>query len=137
MLRGDFVAAKNRRLQAQQVGEHDGVVHPQRESLHQRARLGLDMAQMLAGQLQRCFEGPLSLAFVEGLLSDWQPEHWTAGERARLRVLVCERAFESGGGLSMDATTGAPPTLLSIVEKLKDQMPKRTDPVPAPVSSDE
>ncbi len=50
---------------------------------------------------------------------------------------IAERAFESGGGLSVDTATGAPPTLLSIVEKLKGQMPKRTDPVPAPVSSDE
>jgi hypothetical protein len=51
---------------------------------------------MLAGQLQRCFEGALTLSFVEGLLSDWQPENWTAGERARARVLICERAFEAG-----------------------------------------
>lgn len=45
---------------------------------------------------------------------------------------IAQRAFESGGGLSADAKTGAPPTFLSIVEKLKGQLPSRTDTVPAP-----
>ncbi|WP_249157806.1 patatin-like phospholipase family protein [Bradyrhizobium sp. KB893862 SZCCT0404] len=45
---------------------------------------------------------------------------------------IAQRAFESGGGLSADAKTGAPPTFLSIVEKLKGQLPGRTDSVPAP-----
>jgi hypothetical protein len=67
-----------------------------RLTLHLRARDGLDFGLMIAGQLQRCFEGALSLAFVEGFLADWQPENWTVGERARLRILACERAFEAG-----------------------------------------
>jgi hypothetical protein len=45
---------------------------------------------------------------------------------------IAQRAFESGGGLSVDPTTGAPPTFLSIVEKLKGQLPGCTDSVPAP-----
>ncbi|MBB4371713.1 hypothetical protein GGD63_004514 [Bradyrhizobium sp. cir1] len=36
---------------------------------------------------------------------------------------IAERAFESGGGLSVDARTGASPTFLSIVEKLKASPP--------------
>jgi len=35
---------------------------------------------------------------------------------------IAERAFESGGGLSVDAATGAHPTFLSIVQKLKGQI---------------
>jgi hypothetical protein len=67
-----------------------------RLSLAQRANTGLDLGQMIAGQLQRCFEGKLSFAFVEGLLDNWQPENWTTGEQTRLRILACERAFEAG-----------------------------------------
>ncbi|MCP3369991.1 hypothetical protein [Bradyrhizobium cajani] len=32
---------------------------------------------------------------------------------------IAERAFEAGGGLSVDAKTGAPPTFLSIIKNLK------------------
>ncbi|WP_342732784.1 hypothetical protein [Bradyrhizobium sp. B117] len=40
---------------------------------------------------------------------------------------IAERAFASGGGLSATATTGAPPTFLSIVEKLKGDIRKGQD----------
>jgi hypothetical protein len=66
-----------------------------RLAIHLRANAGLDLGQMIAGQVQRCLEGPLSLAFVEGLLAEWQPPDWLQ-QRARVRVLVCERAFEAG-----------------------------------------
>jgi hypothetical protein len=67
-----------------------------RLALDRRAAEGPDLGQMIAGQMQRCFEGPLSLSFVEGLLGGWRPVHWTEAEWARTRVLVCERAFEAG-----------------------------------------
>jgi hypothetical protein len=76
------------------VMRHLGAIW--RLALQQRARAGLDLGQMIAGQLQRCFEGTLSLAFVEALIADWQPDNWATGESARLRILVCERAFEAG-----------------------------------------
>jgi len=44
---------------------------------------------------------------------------------------IAGRAFELGGGLAVDAKTKMPPTFLSIVEKLKTQMPGCTDSVPA------
>jgi hypothetical protein len=66
-----------------------------RLAVHSRANAGLDLGQMIAGQVQRCFEGPLSLAFVEGMLAAWAPPSW-AKQKARIRVLVCERAFEAG-----------------------------------------
>src|SRR5262249_3570671 len=47
-------------------------------------------------QLVRCFEGNLTLAYAEQFLGDWDVTWWTAGVRARLRVLLCDRAFEAG-----------------------------------------
>jgi hypothetical protein len=41
---------------------------------------------------------------------------------------IADRAFKSGGGLAVDATTKAPPTFLSIVKKLKSQMPAEATP---------
>lgn len=43
---------------------------------------------------------------------------------------IAERAFECGEGLSVDAKTGAPPTFLSIVEKLKASPPSPPPPPP-------
>ena len=40
--------------------------------------------------------GRLSLRFAEALLAEWQTSWWTAGNLARLRVLLCDRAFEAG-----------------------------------------
>jgi hypothetical protein len=50
----------------------------------------------LVDVLGRCFAGQLPLAVAEHLLGCWEPEWWTAGLRARLRVLLCDRAFEVG-----------------------------------------
>jgi hypothetical protein len=66
-----------------------------RLAIHLRANTGLDLGQMIAGQMQRCFEGPLSLQFVEELLGEWEPHGWEK-QKARVRALVCERAFEAG-----------------------------------------
>jgi len=41
---------------------------------------------------------------------------------------IAECAFESGGGLATDATSGPPPTFLSIVEKLKETVKKELEP---------
>jgi hypothetical protein len=43
---------------------------------------------------------------------------------------IADRAFKSGDGLAVDAATGAPPTFLSIVQKLKSQMPADATPAP-------
>lgn len=42
---------------------------------------------------------------------------------------IAERAFETGGGLAVDAATGAAPTFLSIVKKLKSKIPPEGKPV--------
>jgi len=55
-----------------------------------------DAALLLAGEVGQCLDGKLPIAFAEGLLSQLDAAWWTPGERARLRVLACDRAFEAG-----------------------------------------
>lgn len=57
--------------------------------------LGSDAAVLLARQISRCLEGALPLAFAEQVVSGLD-KSWSIGQRARLRILVCERAFEAG-----------------------------------------
>jgi hypothetical protein len=57
---------------------------------------GADPVPMVARQLARCFEGKLPLAVAERLLADWRADWWTKGNLARLRILLCDRAFAAG-----------------------------------------
>jgi uncharacterized C2H2 Zn-finger protein len=61
---------------------------------------GADPVPLVVDLLARCFEGRLSLSFAEHLLAGWQTDAsstwWTPGNRVRLRVLLCDRAFEAG-----------------------------------------
>jgi hypothetical protein len=61
---------------------------------------GEDPVPLLVARLARCAlfaeGGRLPLAFAEGLLAGWQAGWWTPGHRARLRILLCDRAFEAG-----------------------------------------
>lgn len=57
---------------------------------------GADPVPLVVDLLARCFEGRLSLQFAEHLLAGWQSRWWTIGDRIRLRVLLCDRAFEAG-----------------------------------------
>jgi hypothetical protein len=60
------------------------------------AEAGADPVPLALGPLARCFQGRLPLAFAEDLLDDWRTDWWTRGTRARLRILLCDRAFEAG-----------------------------------------
>jgi hypothetical protein len=60
------------------------------------AAAGADPAPLVADLLARCFEGRAPLAFAEHLLARWRSAYWTRGNLARLRVLLCDRAFEAG-----------------------------------------
>jgi hypothetical protein len=51
---------------------------------------------LIVDVLARCFEGRLALRFADHLLADWQSSWWTPGDLIRLRVLLCDRAFEAG-----------------------------------------
>lgn len=60
------------------------------------ARGGADAVALVVEQVGRCLDGTLSLGFAERLLSDWQADWWTRENLARLRVLLCDQAFEAG-----------------------------------------
>ncbi len=57
---------------------------------------GADPIPLVVDQLSLCFEGKLPLLYAERLLDGWESPWWTAGNLARLRVLLCDRAFEVG-----------------------------------------
>jgi hypothetical protein len=68
----------------------------ERLAIEDAAAAGQDPVPLTTEQVGRCFEGKLPLTFAEGLLADWVSDWWTRGNRARLRVLLCDRAFEAG-----------------------------------------
>ena len=57
---------------------------------------GADPVPLVVEQVARCFQGRLPLTYAETLLTDWCSNMWTRGARVRLRVLLCDRAFEAG-----------------------------------------
>ncbi len=81
---------------------HMGIAPPghlaalHRLAIEDAVTRGVDPVPRLVELLARCFEGRLSLRFAEHLLAGWQSSWWTAGDRIRLRVLLCDRAFEVG-----------------------------------------
>jgi hypothetical protein len=73
---------------------HRGAVW--RLAIEDAARLDADPVPLLVTQVGRFFDGELPIAFVDGLLHDWQNNGWDEVDRARLRVLLAEQAFEAG-----------------------------------------
>ena len=67
-----------------------------RLAVEEAASRGADPIPLVADQLARCFQGRLPLAYAETLLTDWRSDVWSRGARVRLRVLLCDRAFEAG-----------------------------------------
>jgi hypothetical protein len=67
-----------------------------RLTIEDMARADLDPVPVVVGQLGRCFDGKLPFTYAGQLLDRWQAPWWTAGALARLRVLLCDRAFEAG-----------------------------------------
>jgi hypothetical protein len=59
-------------------------------------RLGRDPIPLLADEVAAGLTGELPLAYAEQLLEAWPGEARDQGQRARLRVLLCARAFEFG-----------------------------------------
>lgn len=57
---------------------------------------GRDPVPAVAAHVARCFEGKLPLTVAERLLGDWRADWWTEGNLARLRILLCDRAFAAG-----------------------------------------
>jgi hypothetical protein len=67
-----------------------------RLAIEDAAAAGDDPMPLIAGQVGRCFHGRLPLAFAEHLLDGWGGDWWTRGNVVRLRVLLCDQAFEAG-----------------------------------------
>lgn len=60
------------------------------------ARTGGDAVRIVAAEAARCFTGALPLAYADELLAGCLGDGWAAGHLNRLRVLLCEQAFEAG-----------------------------------------
>jgi uncharacterized C2H2 Zn-finger protein len=67
-----------------------------RLALEDAARSGRDFVRLVAAQVRRGFEAELPLAYAEHLLAEWESDHWTGVNLTRLRVLLCDAAFEAG-----------------------------------------
>ena len=75
---------------------HLGGLLPAREQPERQAEGKTRWAVGALGWGTACFEGSSPLAFAQQLLNNWKSEWWTPGNLARLRILLCDRAFESG-----------------------------------------
>ncbi len=82
----------------------------QRLVIADAAWLGIDPVPRVADLAAKCFDGALPIAFAEALFRDWEGPFWTRGNLARLRALLCDRAFEAGFevGTLLDAGRTAP-----------------------------
>lgn len=60
------------------------------------AAMDIDPVHLVVGQIGRCLDGAMPLIFAERFLAEWESDWWTPGNLARLRVLLCDRAFEGG-----------------------------------------
>src|SRR5262249_38702265 len=67
-----------------------------RLAIHAWASTGGDPIPPIVAELAQSLEGRLPLACAEALLADWQAPWWTAGNRKRLRALLCDQAFGAG-----------------------------------------
>jgi hypothetical protein len=64
------------------------------------AALGEDPLPALCQEVTRSFTRELPLSYAQHLLEGWKGNWWTEGNKARLRVLLCDQAFEAGLELS-------------------------------------
>jgi hypothetical protein len=57
---------------------------------------GLDPVPAVARAVGRCFAGKPPMSYAQRLLAEWEGSWWTTANLARLRILLCDRAFEAG-----------------------------------------
>jgi hypothetical protein len=83
-------------------------------------RQGKDRVQLVVAEVRRCFGGKLPLAYAEGVLAGLDADGWRGGDLARLRVLLCDVAFEAGFELRdlIEAAETAPS--LGLVLQIED-----------------
>jgi hypothetical protein len=81
------------------------------------ASSGEDPLPPLSQEVARCFTGELPLAYAQWLLEGWKGAWWTCGNQARLRVLLCDQAFEAGLELSdLIQAAGQVPPLAAVLD---------------------
>jgi hypothetical protein len=85
--------AANEVLQGREVGPLAAL---KRLGVNDAVRAGSDPVPLVLEELDYCLKGKLPLAYGEALLTDWETDWWTTGNLARLKVLLCDRAFEAG-----------------------------------------
>ena len=68
----------------------------QRLAVADAVAAGHDAVPLVVDQVKHCFHGRLPLTFAQVLLAEWEGSWWTPGNLARLRVLLCDSAFEAG-----------------------------------------
>src|SRR5262249_38427243 len=83
--------AANEVLQGREVGPLAAL---KRLGVNDAVRAGSDPIPLVLEELDFCLKGKLPLAYGEALLTDWETDWWTTGNLARLKVLLCDRAFE-------------------------------------------
>lgn len=71
---------------------------------------GQDPVPLVVRHLTRCFQGTLPLSFAQHLLENWAADWWNRVNLTRLRILICDRAFEAGYEVQslLDAGQNAP-----------------------------
>ncbi len=74
------------------------------------ASVGDDPIPLVVEQLAQCFEGKVPMVYAERLLADWEADWWSKENLARLRILLCDRAYEAGFEVQnlLDAGHSAP-----------------------------
>jgi hypothetical protein len=74
------------------------------------ASVGDDPIPLVVEQLAQCFEGRVPMVYAERLLADWEADWWSKENLARLRILLCDRAYEAGFEVQnlLDAGHSAP-----------------------------
>jgi hypothetical protein len=50
----------------------------------------------VVNQVERALKQSVPLAFAEHFLAEWEHDMWSDGNLVRLRLLLCDRAFEAG-----------------------------------------
>jgi hypothetical protein len=91
-----FLLRVTEKAAADRIGAPGPLVELARLQVADAAEQGHDAVAVLAEQLAHCFEGRLPMPWADALLERWPASWWTDQAQARLRILLCDRAFEAG-----------------------------------------
>jgi len=105
-----FLLRVTEKAATDRVGAPGPLVELARLHVADAAEQGQDAIALLAEQMAHCFEGRLPMPWADALLEGWPLSWWTEPAQARLRILLCDRAFEAGFEVAnlVDAGSVAP-----------------------------